>query len=130
MSCYTKKICCHTSVMLSNILPIVSLRLSFAFSIASNLTRTASILETMLPIECSILSTLRDKTVNSSYDTPFDPLPDLVDLDPFSSISELSSPLSSFSLILLLALRAVPGLFPVFSSSSYSLLRAAYWIGN
>ena len=49
----------HTSVILSRSLAIVSLRFNLAFSIASNLTRTASIFETILPIECSIRSTRR-----------------------------------------------------------------------
>ena len=47
--------------MESRSLAMVSRRLSFAFSIASSFTSTASILETMLPIECSIRSTRRLK---------------------------------------------------------------------
>ena len=60
------KIHYFTSVMLSRILPIVSLLFNFAFSMASSLTSTASIFETMLPMECSIRSTRLDSTVNSS----------------------------------------------------------------
>lgn len=41
----------HTSVMLSRSLAIVSRLFSLAFSMASSLTRTASIFDTMLPME-------------------------------------------------------------------------------
>ena len=66
-----------TSVMLSRILLMVSRRFDLARSMASSLTSTASILETMLPIECSMRSTRRDSTVNSSYDTP-PPMPPIL----------------------------------------------------
>lgn len=46
-----------TSMTPSSILPSKSLLLSLALSMASSFTITASILDTMLPIECSILST-------------------------------------------------------------------------
>lgn len=49
----------HTSVMLSSNLAMVSRRFNLAFSMASSLTRTASILDTILPMECSMRSTRR-----------------------------------------------------------------------
>lgn len=48
-----------TSAMESSSLAMVSRRLSLAFSMASSLTNTASILDTILPMECSIRSTRR-----------------------------------------------------------------------
>ena len=116
-----------TSVMLSSIFPIVSLRFNFAFSMASSLTKTASILDTMLPMECSMRSTLRESTVNSSYDTPLLTRALREDLVPLSS-SSLSSPLSSKPLPLLL--RAVPGRFAAFSSMSSNSLLSAAWKTN
>lgn len=50
-----------TSAIESSSLAMVSRRLSLAFSIASSFTRTASILDTILPIECSMRSTRRLK---------------------------------------------------------------------
>lgn len=50
-----------TSAMESSSLAMVSRRLSLAFSIASSFTSTASILDTILPIECSMRSTRRLK---------------------------------------------------------------------
>lgn len=55
--CYSY--CLLTSAMESSNLAIVSRLFSFAFSMASSLTRTASILDTMLPMECSMRSTRR-----------------------------------------------------------------------
>lgn len=46
-----------TSMTPSSSLPSTSLLLTLALSMASNFTITASILDTMLPMECSILST-------------------------------------------------------------------------
>lgn len=46
-----------TSITPSSSLPSTSLLFSTALSMVSNFTITASILDTMLPIECSILST-------------------------------------------------------------------------
>lgn len=51
--------CLLTSAMESSNLAIVSRLFNFAFSMASSLTRTASILDTMLPMECSMRSTRR-----------------------------------------------------------------------
>ena len=90
---------------------------------ASNLTKTASIFETILPIECSILSTLRDRTVNSSYET-LCAGPDREDLEWLAS-SSLSSALSSLKLTRLVDRRALSGRC-ILSRSSYSLLRAAF----
>lgn len=50
-----------TSAIESSSLAMVSRRLSLAFSIASSFTSTASILDTILPIECSMRSTRRLK---------------------------------------------------------------------
>lgn len=55
--CYSY--CLLTSAMESSNLAIVSRLFNFAFSMASSLTRTASILDTMLPMECSMRSTRR-----------------------------------------------------------------------
>jgi len=63
----------ETSAILSSRCPTVSRRLAFVCSIASNFTRTASIFDTMLPIECSIRSTLRCSIENSSCVTPRPP---------------------------------------------------------
>ena len=57
--CAAADVLIRTSVMLSSSLAMVSRLFSLAFSIASSLTRTASILDTMLPIECSMRSTRR-----------------------------------------------------------------------
>lgn len=116
--------------MLFNILFIVFLRLSFVFFIVFNLIRIVLILEIMLLIECFILFIFRDKIVNFSYDILFDFFFDLVDLDLFLFIFEFLFSLSSFSLILLLVLRVVLGLFLVFFSLLYFLLRVVYWIGK
>jgi len=63
----------QTSAMLSNRCPTVSRRLAFVCSIASSFTSTASIFDTILPIECSIRSTLRCSIENSSWVTPRPP---------------------------------------------------------
>lgn len=55
--CYSY--CLLTSAMESSNLAIVSRLFNFAFSMASSLTRTASIFDTMLPMECSMRSTRR-----------------------------------------------------------------------
>ena len=62
-----------TSAILSSRCPTVSRRLAFVCSIASNLTSTASIFDTMLPMECSMRSTLRCSIENSSCVTPRPP---------------------------------------------------------
>lgn len=49
----------HTSVILSKSLFMVSRLWTLALSIASSFTSTASIFDTMLPMECSIRSTRR-----------------------------------------------------------------------
>lgn len=56
-----------TSVTPSSSLPNTSLLFSLTLSIASNFTMTASILETILPMECSMRSTRRTNLEAKGY---------------------------------------------------------------
>ena len=70
--------------MPSRSLCTVSLRRPFACSMESSLTSTASIFDTMLPMECSMRSTRRCSSVSSLLDTPLSspPPPRWPPLDP------------------------------------------------